>query len=250
MIREDETRAKASFFSRHLHITGVEVSEHISATDVASDIEAMDLLKLPNLDLSAVATNSAQNVAFFNRAVNSCQDFYDKFFVSNAEFLGVAAMLLLFIIPFSTFRNDAVLKEEIRAKGSDRITIYRERNAQVVQITTFDQPLALLNGDRIRVEVLTSTEKTAYYFISSGLHGRVLTGVDEMLGERMAMAPGERAIFPGSIELIGENEGETLNVVLCSAPLESSQASEIIDEYLLIPVRIPKGCLLKTIRLR
>jgi hypothetical protein len=250
MSYENKMGSKPSFFTRHLHITGIETSTSFNEADVAADLQAMDRFDLPSLDFRSVAKTSAKKDQQFMRLITASRELIDNLFSQHGELLGVAAMLLLFILPFSTFQNDSLNSNAIRAKGGDKITIYKERNGQVTQIATFDQSLALENGDRIRIEVLAGAARHVFYYISSFSKREVLSPVNDIQAEGMLLKAGDRAIFPGSVELVGVNEGETLNILLCNEALNAAQLSEMINEYTLGGTVKPKSCLLKTIRLR
>jgi hypothetical protein len=250
MNQETGNGKKPSFFTKHLHITGIETSSLVSESDIAGDLKAMDGIDLPNLDFRSVARNSEKKKLPLVRLLDASRSFINNLFSEHTELLGVAAMLLLFILPLSTMKSASEVTEVIRAKGGDKITIYKERQGTVSQIARFEQSLALENGDRIRIEVLAGAERHAFYFISSASKMQVLSSVQEIQAEGISLKAGDRAIFPGSVELIGVNEGETLNVLLCDSPLSGAQLSEMISEYPQNGVVTPKSCLLKTIRLR
>jgi hypothetical protein len=210
----------------------------------------MDSFELPNIDFRSLKNNSHPEDPTFSQFTRTGRTAFNHFLAHHGELLGVAAMLLLFILPFSTFQNHSVVHEGIRVKGNDKVILYRERQGQVSQIASFEQSLRLENGDRVRVEVLAAAPRKAFYFISSTAQSRVLTAVEDIFSEQLTLAPGDRAIFPGSIELVGENEGETLNVILCEKAQDLAQLSEIISKYSPNGMVTPKGCLLKAIRLR
>ncbi len=249
MSREIELGTKPSFFSRHLHITGIETSSHVTVEDLSDDLAAMDSFELPSLDFRSATKSVERDLNPIARLLITGRQLVDQLFSQHSELLGVAAMLLLFILPLSTFKKESTVLDSIRAKGSDKVVLYRERSGEISQIGTFENSLALTNGDRIRVEVLAATQKHAFYFISNSQQ-KVLTPVEGMFSERMLLKSGDRAIFPGSIELIGENEGESLHVLLCDEGLGATQLTEITSEYMMKGRTVAKGCLLKTIRLR
>src|SRR5262249_27130950 len=72
-------------------------------------------------------------------------------------------------------------------------------------------------GDQVNAEVTSDRSAVAFLAVYDN-HGRMLSDPRMMLGNRLALAPGERAAFRQGFALTGPSEGEVLVVYVCELP--------------------------------
>jgi hypothetical protein len=243
-----ESGSKLSFYRRHLHLTGVERADGLSAAELAADRADMAAIDLPPLTFLPSGTSGAVTPDVPDQ--KGVARVFDWLVRDHGSWLGVAAMMFLVMIPALTMRpaeRHPVLPDTVRAKGGEKIVLYVERNGVV---TLHAAGAALQNGDRLRTEIIAGSERVAYQFVTNA-DRQVLSTVADLLNERIYIRSGEKGIFPGSIELVGRSEGETLNVLLCEGQVPTAAVIEFIKEYQADGEGVaPKGCLLKSIGLR
>lgn len=241
---------KPSFYARHLHLLGIEKQHSLSVKDLADDQANLSAIELPDLHLLS------DPVELFSGKRGEARSFYrwvlqftDSLLVGNSGLIGAAAMVLLVLLPVATMRKSVESGSgRLRIKGSDKVSLYLERHGTVSQFISGSK---LSNGDRLRTEILVGgADRQIFQFVSNADH-RVLTSLSDVLTDRLALSSGDRGVFPGSIELVGANEGEILNVLICDRSVGSWQVSEFVKEYPVDGGKIaPKGCLLQAFELR
>lgn len=166
---------------------------------------------------------------------------------------GVAALLAATLAAFVLLRpfgREGVDSPELRIKGESKVWLYWERGGVA---TAWQSDTTLMNGDRVRAEILASVPTTALVLVESG-DGRLLSDPAQALSERLELAAGARDTFKDSVKLVGSNEGERLVVVLCEGGAEMlaqalQDAFPAVDE----PTqhqRLPDGCRAESFSLR
>lgn len=243
-----ETGNKPSFYRRHLHLTGIERTEVLTPADLAADQADLAAVTLPALTFLQPEVSGAEPVAVSGR--KGAGSAIDRFLRDHGSWLGAAAMVFLVLLPALTMRTadrSHVLPDTVRVKGGEKVVLYVERNGVV---TPYAGGSTLQNGDRLRTEIITGGERVAYQFVTNA-DRQVLSPVADVLDERIYVRAGEKGVFPGSIELVGRSEGETLHVLLCGGQVPTAAVIEFIKEYPADGEGVaPKGCLLKSIGLR
>jgi hypothetical protein len=108
--------------------------------------------------------------------------------------------------------SDASGISGIRAKGENGVWVYWERDGQAAP---WHEGVSLLNGDRIRTEVLAAADDIIAYQAVISENNTLLSDPAQVLGTPLPLRAGQKASFEGSVKLVGANEGETLMVLTC-----------------------------------
>lgn len=240
---------KPSFYARHLHLSGIEKHESVSDADLKTDQVALSAIELPELHLlsdpSELRTHEGRSNGSFMQWIRSL---IDKLLVGHAGLIGAGVMVFLVLLPMATMQRGQEPLLGFRVKGGDKVSLFRERQGSVSLFTVGSK---LENGDRLRTEVMVAgADRLVFQFVSNGDH-RVLSSLSDILQDQLALSAGDPGVFPGSIELVGANEGETLNILICSKAVGAWQVAEFVKEYPVNGGKIaPKGCILKAYELR
>lgn len=190
-----------SQYAQQLKIFGFDREGRFKETRTEVERKRMDEIVLAPLNLS-------------ERSKVQGRPFYRTW----APALAIAAMLALALWPFIKTERP----EEIYSmKGDSQISIYFRDGESVLK---WDGVQPLPEKVPIRVDVLSSFDGIGYLTFFSKT-GDLLSSLEELLARKKALAAGERDAFPGSFQLTGVSQGETLGIVLCDP-----EGSQILEE--------------------
>jgi hypothetical protein len=234
---------RSSLLSQHMRLLGFEPG----ALDAAGAAEARRVasIELPPLVLDEGAASDGARASFIPlaRPRRSAR-------ISIAAGLLLAAGLAALVLtrPLGLERGGEL---GLRVKGEGKVWLYWERAG----VATAWQPgTALVNGDRVRAEVLAGGAPTTALAVVESGDGRLLSDPAQAWSERLELAAGERKSFTGSVKLVGADDDEHLVVLLCpSATGAAAAALQAVFPAASQPARhdlVPKECALESFQLR
>lgn len=234
---------RLSRFLRHLALLGIGAGDE-SALPVKDDPTMVREQKifdavgeLPSLDFAA--PKKLEQTQPKSKSV---------WWLGGGAVLAVAALVLLIVW---NENQDRPLEYQVKGDlGSARVHFDQSGTVGLVTADTH-----LHDGAKVRVEVTANRDVLAIMVITNWAD-ELLTGVNEAITQRILVPAGQKLLFPGSLELTGGNEGETVAVLICPqefiGALHSSQVQSEIREILArdVAVKVLTGCKVERIRLR
>jgi len=155
------------------------------------------------------------------------------------QFALVPAMAVVFIVATFTPEEPA---RELQIKGGHAVRLFWERSGEVKPLGS---DTLLQNGDRVRAVVHSASAVNAYLAIMNN-EGRLLSTSQSVVDSRLALDAGEKGTFPGSLKLVGTDEGEIVRIILCDKP-----ATMGMDDVTgLAGGHLPEACAGRTFKLR
>lgn len=130
------------------------------------------------------------------------------------------------------YRNRDTDDGGFRVKGGASVALYFEQDGQVQQ---WKAGTTLKEGAKIRAEVVAGKPTLAFWGVTAK-GGRLLSEPHWILENRLLLAAGEKKFFPGSLELSGPSEGETLVVSICPdahVKVDAPETPELLAKMLL-----------------
>lgn len=103
--------------------------------------------------------------------------------------------------------------EDLMVKGLTKVFVIIERQGETLLWQEQEQ---LTSGTRVNAEVLSDEPSIAFLGVY-GKTGQLLSDTNQMAANALNLTVGQREPFRRGFELTGENEGETLVVVVCSS---------------------------------
>lgn len=200
-----------SLLGQHLRIMGL--VDAPAGLDDAVEAARIASTPLPRLDLAAARSRRVADGANAHDAVAGGAGRTRLHLVRRtiwvAPTLALAAALLTFLLVRDDLLPHPLSDATIRAKGDSKVWVYWERGGTV---SPWTPETRLANGDRVRVELLAGEDVLAWL--------AVVDRTGQLLGEPnawqpLSLASGEQAAFPGSVKLVGQDDGETLEVWTC-----------------------------------
>lgn len=103
--------------------------------------------------------------------------------------------------------------QDVRVKGDGPAVaeVYVSKNGEVSQ---YDAKVNYESGTRFRVLVHASEPSEAFATVAVK-GGQILAGGSELVQSKVSVAAGDDTFFPGSLELTGANDRESLVVMMC-----------------------------------
>ena len=194
-MRNENDKAPAvgkSLLAKQMKILGLAHKEN-SELDVKDEHERIESLSLPPLVLPK--TRSLHKPVLWGGCIG----------------FAVAAALALMVWPKIQSAHD-MNSYSMKGLEKSQIQIFHKRNDVVER---FIPGQKLLAGDYIRVSLTAGNTGIAYLTYFDHQH-QPLVVLDKFFSTGLAVKAGEKIEFPGSVKLTGENQGETVVVVLCT----------------------------------
>lgn len=142
------------------------------------------------------------------------------------------ALLAAAAVAVVLYQNQSAPDGAFTIKGGASVAIFFEQAGQVRPWTTGTK---LEEGAKVRAEVLAVKPSVAFWGVTAK-GGRLLSEPDWIVANRIGLAAGEKKFFPGSLELSGPSEGETLVVSVCPegyVKLDAPETPELLSKMLL-----------------
>lgn len=225
----ESKKSHTSLLQKQLRVLGLEASDHDTADRQFE--EALSKLNLPELQLPR-----------------------RRFFITPMyrTAVALAASILLLLVgpkmlqPF--FSGSLGNLQEGRnsvlyTKGQSQVFVHGEHQGVIAQLGPVAQ---LENGDRVRAEVLAAEDLLAFISIFDQ-HGQQILNRWTVENAVLVLRAGEQKAFPGSVKLVGDDDGEVLSVWTCPRRnFAKDQSSETAVTAYVIATLLdhgkPQGC--------
>jgi hypothetical protein len=122
---------------------------------------------------------------------------------------GIAASALLAVGASGFWRH--FRESDLSGKGEASIYVFYARDSNVSE---WRSEASLQSGDRVMAEVLAPSPGQAFWAVLDR-QGHIISSKQRIEVDRLILSGGQRRAFPGSFELTGDNDGETLAVAFC-----------------------------------
>ncbi len=213
-MTDDQDKKPPSRLDRHLSILGL--GDSLPEDQLAADRRLMTEARPKGLTFPEVKKPSF---------LSALADHRSKWQMGLA---GLAAAVIAVVL----YKNPSSPDGAYTIKGGASVAIYFEQAGQVKSWTT---GTVLAEGTKVRAEVLAVKPTVAFWGVTAK-GGRLLSDSRWILDNRLPLAAGEKKFFPGSLELSGPSEGETLVVAICPAgyvKMDSPETPELLAKMLL-----------------
>lgn len=182
----------------------------------SSELEHIQQMPLKELDLDLlVCPGRSETMVSITSSRNKTKKAGERRFAGrlwNLPALGAiaaAAMLTLILYP------SAEQSPSIIAKGGIVVTVFAKKDDTVRRL---DGATLASDGDLIRAQVTAPQAGSAFWAITD-INGSVISDPGRIVSDRLDIEPTKAATFPGSFEIVGQNEGETIVVMFCNRDL-------------------------------
>lgn len=204
MSTNDKDQNKTSRLTKHLHLMGVEPTSGLKPGELSQEKQLMDAVgDMPPLDFDKAEVRHPKPIR------------PSHWFAAGLGVAAAATMTFYVMQP----RERVDLGPGLRVKGDiGAATVYFDHEGKVGKLTS---GMTLESGTKVRVEVSAHGDAFAYMTVADR-NSQLLT---DATGLRLALKAGEKASFPGALELTGESEGETILVLICPAAAEAGVAA-------------------------
>ena len=169
--------------------------------------------------------------------------------------MALIAVCLAAILLYRTTSKDEEFYSDLTIKGTTKIFVIVEKDGER---NLWKESELLSSGSRINAEILPTTTSIGFLGVYDA-KGHLLSDSSHMSGNALHVETGKREHFKHGFELVGQNEGETLAVIVCEEPYFNQnfpEAKVFVEKFLTeLPrtenfdtLKIPCG--VKTFRLR
>lgn len=235
-LEQDDGKTR-SRFAKHLQLLDLEASPGLSPEELEAERRLMARMPLPPLPAARGAKPRARRSWLGSRLF------------SWQLAVGALAAASLAVVVYRGMETD--VGPGWRVKGGIVVDVHTEKDGKV---TRFEPGRTLDNGTRVRVDVRAPAAARAYLVVRTRA-GVAESAIREAIANSLALAPNESRALPGSFELEGDDEDESLVVLVCPADHAAGVSADTLAAELLGTVRgTAKGafqaCRIESVQLR